>query len=113
MSKDNRYITYRFRATKEESDFIEKKFRNAGGKNKSRFFRDLIIMGYILKFNEADMKKMLSLLSNIASNFNQIAMRVNSTGTIYEADIAELKKGVQEIWQQQNYIQSMLQKLKP
>lgn len=113
MSKDNRYITYRFRATKEEADFIEKKFKNTGGKNKSRFFRDLIIMGYILKFNEADMKKMLSLLSNIASNFNQIAMRVNSTGTIYEADIAELKKGVQEIWRQQNCIQSMLQKLKP
>lgn len=113
MSKDNRYITYRFRATKEEADFIEKKFWNAGGRNKSRFFRDLIIGGYILKFNEDDMKKMLSLLSNIASNFNQIAMRVNSTGSIYENDIEELKKGMQEIRQQQNFIQSTLQKLKP
>lgn len=113
MSKDNRYITYRFRATKEEAELIEKKFRNTGGKNKSRFFRDLIIMGYILKFNEEDMKKRLSLLSNIASNFNQIAMRVNSTGNIYASEIEEMKKGIQEIWQQQNYIQYTLQKLKP
>lgn len=113
MSKDNRYITYRFRATKEEAKAIEKKFSNAGGKNKSRFFRDLIIMGYILKFNDDDTKKMLSLLSNIASNFNQIAMRFNSTGSIYAEDIEEMKKGIQEIWQQQNYIQSTLQKLKP
>ena len=61
--------------------------------------------------NEEPQQKMLALINRISTNVNQIAKRVNTTGTIYQSDIDELKKGVKEIWQQQVFMQSELQKL--
>jgi len=63
--------------------------------------------------NEEPQQKMLALINRISANVNQIAKRVNTTGTIYQSDIDELKKGVKEIWQQQVFMQSELQKLVP
>jgi hypothetical protein len=36
-------------------------------------------------------------LNSIANNVNQIALRVNSTGNLYENDLDELKEGVTDI----------------
>ena len=56
-------------------------------------------------------KTTFRLISNIANNINQIALRVNSTGNICAEDISELKKDIDELWRQQRYFQSELQKL--
>ena len=62
-------------------------------------------------FTSMETKTTFRLISNIANNINQIALRVNSTGNICAEDISELKKDIDELWRQQRYFQSELQKL--
>ena len=47
-------------------------------------------------------------LQRIGRNINQIAKRVNSTSSIYMTDIEELKEDIQNIWQLQRTILSIL-----
>jgi hypothetical protein len=43
---------------------------------------------------------MVRLLSNATNNLNQIAKRVNGTGNLYEADIADLRERYEGLWEQ-------------
>lgn len=94
------------RLTQEEYDAIERKFRNSGLRSRSEFVRAMIFEGYIIHINENELKKLNRLISNIASNINQVAVRVNSTNHIYADDIAEIKEGQDKIWQQLRFFQS-------
>lgn len=94
------------RLTQEEYDAIERKFRNSGLRSRSEFVRAMIFEGYIIHINEDELKKLNRLISNIASNINQVAVRVNSTNHIYAEDIAEIKEGQDKIWQQLRFFQS-------
>lgn len=106
----NRYM--QIRLTQEEYEAIDRKFQNSGLKSRSEFIRTLIFEGIIVHISEDELRKIYRLVSNIAGNINQIAVRVNSTGNVYAEDIAEIKEGLQKIWQPLRYFQSQLQKLK-
>ena len=106
----NRYM--QIRLTQEEYEAIERQFQNSGLKSRSEFIRTLIFEGIIVHIREDELRKIYRLVNNIAGNLNQIAVRVNSTGNIYAEDIAEIKEGLQKIWQPLRYFQSQLQKLK-
>ncbi|SFC65931.1 plasmid mobilization protein [Ruminococcus albus] len=94
------------RLTQEEYEAIERKFRNSGLRSRSEFIRAMIFEGYIIHISEDELKKLNRLISNIASNINQVAVRVNSTNHIYAEDIAEIKEGQDKIWQQLRFFQS-------
>lgn len=108
--KRNRYM--QIRLSQEEYEAIERKFQNSGLKSRSDFIRTLIFKGIIVHISEEELRGIHRLVNNIASNVNQIAVRVNSTNKIYAEDIAEIKEGLQKIWQPLRYFQSQLQKLK-
>ena len=100
------------RLSEEEYEAVERKFRNSGMKSRSAFFRAMIFEGYIVNFDESELKQLNSLASNIASNINQIAVRANSGGGIFADDISEIKESVNKLWQPLNYFQSLLLQLK-
>lgn len=54
----------------------------------------MIFEGYIVQMGGNERWQIHTLTSNIASSINQIAVRVNSTGKIYDNDIAEIKDGM-------------------
>ena len=99
------------RLTQEEYDAIERKFRNSGLKSRSDFIRTMIFEGHIVHLNGTELQEIYRLVSTIANNVNQIAVRVNSTGKIYAEDIAQIQEGINQIWQQ-NFFQSKLLRLK-
>ena len=112
QQSDSRTKFIKFRVSDEELDAINKKYRNSGMKSKSDFIRTMILEGHIVQFNEPELKSNRRLIGNISANVNQIAIRVNSTGNLYAQDIAEIKEGINQIWQPLNYFQSELLKLK-
>lgn len=112
QQSDSRTKFIKFRVSDEELDAINKKYQNSGMKSKSDFIRTMILEGHIVQFNEAELKAIRRLIGNISANVNQIAIRVNSTGNLYAQDIAEIKEGINQIWQPLNYFQSELLKLK-
>ena len=99
------------RLSDEEYEAFNRKFRNSGMKSRSDFFRKMIFQGYIVKFSEFELKELIRLARNISNNINQIAVRANSGGGVYADDIAEIRKGVDQLWQPLRYFQSQLMSL--
>lgn len=109
-NKRNLYL--KVRVSQEEMDAIKKKFQNSGMSSLSGFVRAMIFEGYIVQVNENELHEIYKLAGNIASNINQIAARVNSTHNIYENDIAEIKNGVNTLWQPLNFLKTKVLQLK-
>jgi hypothetical protein len=110
---DTRKIIVKFRVNQEEAELIDRKFQNSGFKSKSDLIRMMIFQGQIIKINDEYAKDFRRKYSSISNNINQIALRLNASGNIYAEDIAEIKNGVNEIWQQLKFFQSLLLKVKP
>lgn len=110
--RGNRDILLQFRVTGEEYEIIKKKYESSDCKNMSAYLRKMAALGFVLKFNEERQNNIYKLMSNIANNINQIAFRVNSSGNIYEEDLAEIKEELRDLWQQQKSIQSVLLSIK-
>ena len=90
----------------DEKALIYQKMRQAGTDNFSAYARKMLIDGYVIQVDYSDVKKMTAEIQKIGVNINQIARRVNATGTVYEADIQEIKERLAQIWQLQRSILS-------
>lgn len=109
-SKRNLYL--KVRVSQEEMDAIKRKFQNSGMDTLSGFIRAMIFEGYIVQMDENELRQIHKLASNIVNNINQIAVRVNSTSNIYADDIADIKEGVNKLWQPLNFWQTKILQLK-
>jgi hypothetical protein len=105
---EKRKYWLKIRVSEEEKSAIETKFQNSGFKSKSEFIRAMIFQGLIVKIDKEITKDFMRKLNSIANNVNQIALRVNSTGNLYENDLAELKEGVTDIRHQHFRFLSLL-----
>lgn len=96
----------------EEYEIFMDKFLKSKSDSQGKFIRKMLLNGIVLHFDENKAKTAFRLISNVANNINQIAVRVNSTGNIYAEDISEIQKDINELWRQLRYFQSELQKFR-
>ena len=82
-----------------ELNLIQHKMCQLGTHNFGAYARKMLIDGYIIKVDYTEQKKLAATVSRAASNINQICRRINSTGHVYEVDVAELKARQTEIWE--------------
>ena len=101
--------TLRFRVSADEKEYIIKKAELSGSKNVSSYLRKIAITGRIINYSADEFKSLRRDILGIKNNINQIALRVNSTHQVYSEDIREIQDKVEQIWQQLQFIQSMLQ----
>ncbi len=111
-NESKRDLYLKVRVSQEEMDAIKCKFQNSGMDSLSGFVRAMIFEGYIVQMDENELRQIHTLASNIANNINQIAVRINSTGNIYADDIAEIKDGVNKLWQPLNFLKTKILQLK-
>ena len=97
MANRTRNIVLRVHVTAEERALIEKKMQQMGTRCFSVYARKMLIDGYVIKIDYSDIKAMTAELQKIGTNINQIARRVNATGTIYAQDIEDIKGVLNEI----------------
>jgi len=69
--------------------------------NFGAYARKILIDGYVIAVDTADIKAMTAEIQKIGVNFNQIAKCVNSTSRIYEQDIEQMRGVLEEIWRLQ------------
>lgn len=62
------------------------------------YLRKMALDGYCIHLDLQDVKELISLLRRCSNNLNQYAKRANESGSIYEADIQDLQKRLDEIW---------------
>lgn len=78
--------------TEEEKALFEEKRKLAKCRTMSLFIRKCVMEKAIYYVDLEPFRKLEGRLSNVASNVNQIAKHVNSTGIIYRDDIKEIKQ---------------------
>ena len=101
MGGRKRTVQIKFRVTEEERALIEEKMKLVPTRNMEAYLRKMAIDGYIIQIDHSDIKAMTAEIQKIGVNVNQIARRVNATGSVYEQDIAEIKGALAEIWRLQ------------
>ena len=101
MDGRKRTVQIKFRVTEEERDLIEQKMKQIPTRNMAAYLRKMAIDGYIIQVDHSDIKAMTAELQKIGGNVNQIARRVNATGSVYQEDIEEIKGVLAEIWRLQ------------
>ena len=99
MSDRTRPIRKEICLNEQELNLIQHKMRQLGTHNFGAYARKMLIDGYIIKVDYTEQKKLAAAVSRVASNINQICLRINSTGHVYEDDVAELKDRQLEIWE--------------
>ena len=101
MDGRKRTVQIKFRVTEEERVLIEEKMKLVPTRNMEAYLRKMAIDGYIIQIDHNDIKTMTAEIQKIGVNINQIARRVNATGSVYQEDIEEIKGVLAEIWRLQ------------
>ena len=91
MDGRKRTVQIKFRVTEAERDLILEKMKLVPTRNMAAYLRKIAIDGYIIQIDHSDIKAMTAEIQKIGVNVNQIAKRVNSTGSVYQEDIEEIK----------------------
>ena len=70
--------------------------------SRSQIIRELIVFGFNYYVDYDKLTSVSHELNAIGKNINQIATRINATGSIYKDDISDIQKEMKEIWQSLN-----------
>lgn len=78
---------------------VRHKMNQLGTRNFGAYARKMLIDGYIIKVDYTEQKKLAAAVNRIATNINHVCRRINSTGHVYEDDVAELKERMADVWE--------------
>lgn len=104
MSDRKRTIQIKSRVTEYERELIHEKMKLLHTNNLAAYMRKMAIDGYIINVDYSDIKQNTAQLQHIGNNINQIVKRMNQTGSLYTADVDEVKGLMKEIWHTQRSI---------
>lgn len=98
MENRKRNVQIIVRVTEDERTLIEEKMRQIPTMNLSAYSRKMLIDGYIIVLDLQKVKAHTAQLQKIGGNLNQITKRINETERIYDNDMDELKRLMDEVW---------------
>ena len=100
-----------FRVTPEERDLIEQKMALLGTSNMAAYLRKMAIDGYAVNLELPELSEMVSLLRRSSNNLNQLTRRVHETGRFYDADLEDLRRDYDGLWEAAQKILNALAKI--
>ena len=84
-----------------EKNILDRKVELSKRKSVSDYIRTLILFGFVYDVDYSYLRQYNETLGKISGNMNQIAKRVTSTGNVYEAEMAEVKAIMEQVWKTQ------------
>ena len=99
------------RFSPEEMRLVQEKMRQLGTSNFSAFMRKMAIDGYVVRLELPELKELVSLLRFSSNNLNQLTRRVHESGRIYDADLEDIHRGQEQLWDAARAILDKLSKL--
>ena len=96
--QSRRPICLKVRVSAEEKELISKKMAAFGTINRESYMRKMLIDGYVIRVEFRQVQKLLYLLGNVSININQIAKKVNQTGSIYADDIYKMREEMESLY---------------
>ena len=89
----------KIRISPEDKERIKAKMEDAGILNMSSYVRKMALDGICVRLDLEEVRQLIVMLQRCGNNLNQYAKRANETGNIYAADIEDLQKRLDEIWE--------------
>ena len=109
--KRKREVQLNFRVSPEELALIEQKMAQLGTKNREAYLRKMALDGYVVRLELPELKELVSLMRYSSNNLNQLARRVNETGRIYDADLEDISRRQEALWDGVHQVLTQLAKL--
>ena len=100
MKRDNekRSVQLHLLVSEQEAALIKERMAQLGVGNLSAYLRKMAIDGYIVNLDLSDVRELTKLLRACSNNLNQYARRANETGSIYAADIEDIRARLDGLW---------------
>ncbi|MCI8844642.1 MAG: MobC family plasmid mobilization relaxosome protein [Oscillospiraceae bacterium] len=83
-----------------EKEVIDRKMALLGTTNLRAYLRKQAVDGYVIQLDMSGVAELVRLLRSISNNVNQIARFCNSTRSLYEQDVEDLKQGCAAAWEE-------------
>lgn len=98
MKKENRNVQLHFFVTEPEAELIKERMAETGVANLSAYLRKMAVDGYVIHLDMGDIQEMIRLLRICSNNLNQYTRRANETGSVYAADVEDLRTRLDDLW---------------
>lgn len=109
--KRKREVQLNFRVSPQELAVIEEKMSQFGTKNREAYLRKMALDGYVVKLELPELKELVSLMRYSSNNLNQLTRRVHETGRIYDADLEDISRQQDQLWDGVREILTQISKL--
>ena len=109
--KRKREVQLNFRVSPEELALIEQKMAQLGTTNREAYLRKMALDGYVVRLELPELKELVSLMRYSSNNLNQLARRAYETGRIYDADLEDISRRQEALWDGVHQVLTQLAKL--
>ena len=91
-------VRVEFVMSEQEAELVKGRMAELGITNLSAYRRKMAVDGYIIHLDMSDIQEMIRLLRICSNNLNQYARRANEPGSIYAADVDDLRTRLDSLW---------------
>ena len=91
-------VRVEFVMSEQDAELVKGRMAELGITNLSAYLRKMAVDGYIIHLDMSDIQEMIRLLRICSNNLNQYARRANETGSIYAADVDDLRTHLDSLW---------------
>ena len=109
--KRKREVQLNFRVSPEELALIEQKMAQLGTTNREAYLRKMALDGYVVRLELPELKELVSLMRYSSNNLNQLARRAHETGRIYDADLEDISRRQEALWDGVHQVLTQMAKL--
>ena len=95
---DKKSVRVEFVMSEQEAELVKGRMAELGITNLSAYLRKMAVDGYIIHLDMGDIQEMVRLLRICSNNLNQYAKRANETGSVYAADVEDLRTRLDGLW---------------
>ena len=91
-------VRVEFVMSEQDAELVKGRMAELGITNLSAYLRKMAVDGYIIHLDMSEIQEMIRLLRICSNNLNQYARRANETGSIYAADVDDLRTRLDSLW---------------
>ena len=96
--RSKKSVRVEFVMSEQEAELVKEHMAEMGITNFSAYLRKMAVDGYIIHLDMGDIQEMIRLLRICSNNLNQYTRRANETGSVYAADVEDLRTRLDDLW---------------
>lgn len=96
--QNKKTVRVEFVMSEQDAELVKGRIAELGITNLSAYLRKMAVDGYIIHLDMGDIQEMVRLLRICSNNLNQYAKRANETGSVYAADVEDLRTRLDGLW---------------